>query len=406
MVTKKKKKKKKKKRVSNEQTQPIHEIKENKELVKEEIVEKEVEEPSIEPPKKRKRKKLNPKAVLVLFIILIPIIVLVAIHFLDKPKEEIKKEVKKEPKVEEKVVEEEKEEPKVKIVNEESTSRPFAVMINNVGVARPLQSGLQDAYIMYEIIVEGGITRYMALFLDQETERIGSIRSSRHYYLDYALENDSIYVHHGQSPQAQSDFYSLGIDRIVADNSKTGWRDKTLGVSSEHTLFTSIAKLKNGVGSKRTTRNKDLLLKYSVDPVDLSSIEGSKDANNVSINYSNSVTSSYEYDSENQVYKRFVNGKAHTDYVTKKQYTFKNIIVYQVGNYTIAGDEKGRQNLNNIGSGTGYYISNGKAIPIKWSKSSRSSQTKYMLDNGEDLVVNDGNTFIQIQPKGRTLSIS
>ena len=72
----------------------------------------------------------------------------------------------------------------VKIVNEKTESRPFAVMINNAPAARPVQSGLQDAYIVYEIIVEGGITRYMALFLDQNTARIGSIRSSRHYFLD------------------------------------------------------------------------------------------------------------------------------------------------------------------------------------------------------------------------------
>ena len=68
------------------------------------------------------------------------------------------------------------EEKKLQIVDENSTSRPYAIMINNINVARPLQSGLQDAYIIYEIIVEGGITRYMALFMDQDTERIGSIR--------------------------------------------------------------------------------------------------------------------------------------------------------------------------------------------------------------------------------------
>ena len=77
-------------------------------------------------------------------------------------------------------IEEGQEEPivavvkKLQIVDEKSKSRPFAVMINNISVARPLQSGLQDAYIIYEMIVEGGITRYMALFLDQDTERIGS----------------------------------------------------------------------------------------------------------------------------------------------------------------------------------------------------------------------------------------
>ncbi|MDO4376048.1 MAG: DUF3048 domain-containing protein [bacterium] len=295
---------------------------------------------------------------------------------------------------------------KLKIVNLDSKSRPYAVMINNIGVARPLQSGLQDAYIIYEMIVEGGLTRYMALFLDQSTERIGSIRSARHYYLDYALENDAIYVHHGRSPQAYEDFSKLGVDRIEVDNTTTGWRDKTLNVASEHTLFTSIEKLNKGIGSKRTERKKDLLLNYSVDSLDLTKYEGQTQANSVSIKYSSSMTSSYKYDPETKLYIRSVNGKEHTDYVTKQTYKFKNIITYQVKNYTLDDPEnKGRQGLENIGSGTGYYISEGIAVPITWEKKSRESQTIYKFKNGEELVVNDGNTFIQIQPKGQTLTI-
>lgn len=295
----------------------------------------------------------------------------------------------------------------LKIVDLNSKTRPYAVMINNLGVARPLQSGLQDAMIIYEMIVEGGLTRYMAVFQDQNTERIGSIRSARHYFLDYALENDAIYVHHGNSPQAAADFKTLNIDRISVDASKTGWRDKSLNVSTEHTLFTNIAKLNNGVGNKRKTRNKDFLLNYSETPIDLSTKEGAIKANNIEITYSGSVKSSYEYDESAQNYKRSVNGKAHTDYVTKKQYTFKNIITYQVSNTSLNdGSGKDRQTLDNIGSGEGYYITNGYAIPITWSKSSRSSQTVYKYKDGTEIDVNDGNTFIQIQPKGKNLIIN
>ena len=295
----------------------------------------------------------------------------------------------------------------LKIVDLNSKTRPYAIMINNLGVARPLQSGLQDAMIIYEMIVEGGLTRYMAVFQDQNTERIGSIRSARHYFLDYALENDAIYVHHGNSPQAAADFKTLNIDRISVDASKTGWRDKSLNVSTEHTLFTSIAKLNNGVGNKRKTRNKDFLLNYSETPIDLSTKEGAIKANNIEITYSGSVKTSYEYDESAQNYKRSVNGKAHTDYVTKKQYTFKNIITYQVSNTSLNdGSGKDRQTLDNIGSGEGYYITNGYAIPITWSKSSRSSQTVYKYKDGTEIDVNDGNTFIQIQPKGKNLIIN
>lgn len=354
--------------------------------------------------KKRLSKRRLVLAILLLLIILAPIVALGIAYFSPKPEPKIeKKEEKKEPeKKEEPVV----EEPKVKIVDVDSTSRPFAIMINNAPVARPVQSGLQDAYIIYEMIVEGGVTRYMALFLDQNTERIGSVRSARHYYLDYALENDAVYVHHGRSPQAASDFGSLGVTRIEVAEGKTGWRDTKLNVAWEHKLFTSIDKLKNGMSGKRSERNKELLLKYSIDSLDLANVLNSKPANKISINYSNNTTSSYEYDEVEKVYKRFVNNQEHKDYVTGKQYTFKNIITYQVSNYTIAGDEKGRQTLNNIGSGSGYYISEGYAIPINWSKSSRGAQTKYTLQDGTELVVNDGNTFIQIQPKGRSLNIS
>jgi len=293
---------------------------------------------------------------------------------------------------------------KVKIVNEDSTSRPFAVMINNISVARPLQSGLQDAYLMYEIIVEGGISRYLALFIDQSTERIGSIRSARHYFLDYALENDAIYVHHGQSPQAQSDFSKLGIERVVVDNSKTGWRDTSLNVSSEHTLFTSIEKLNKGTNKFRKERNKNYLLNYSADEIDMSSLEKSSSANKISLVYSSGTKVYYEYDESNKYYLRSTEIGPHTDYVTKQQYHFKNIIAYQVDNYTINdGENKGRQDIKNIGSGSGYYFSDGYMIPIKWKKDSRSSQTKYTYEDGTELKVNDGNTFIQIVPSSGSI---
>ena len=327
-----------------------------------------------------------------IFLVLISILLLTGCG--EEKTEEKPQEVKEEPKPAE-----------VKPVEVKSDKRPYAIMINNINVARPVQAGLQDAYLMYEIIVEGGITRYLALFKDVNTAQIGTVRSARHYYLDYALENDAIYVHNGNSPQAKSDFKTLRIDRIEANDATTGWREKN-GLAVEHTLYTSIAKLDAVAGKFRTKTNKSDLLKYSTDELDVSKLEGAKKADDVSIKYSNSTTSGYKYDATNKYYLRSVNNKPHTDYVTNKQYHFKNIITYQVKNNTIAGDKKGRQEIQNIGSGNGYFISNGYAVPIKWEKKSRDSQTKYTLLNGEELVVNKGNTFIQIQPMGMELKIS
>lgn len=288
----------------------------------------------------------------------------------------------------------------IKIVDVNSKTRPVAVMINNLNAARPYHSGLQDAYLVYEIIVEGGITRMMAIFKDKDTARIGSVRSSRHYYLDYALENDAIYVHYGWSPQAQSDISKLNVKNVNGLYDNAFWRDTSLNVAYEHTAFTSMEKIMNVAKNKgySLTSNKDLLLNYSSKDIDLKEEDGNVFANSVDIKYSNYLTTSYVYNSKDKLYYRSVNNKSHSDYVTKKQFSTKNIIISYVKNSSITNDTSGRQNLHNVGSGNGYYITNGIAVPITWEKSSRSAQTVYKYKNGKEIVVNDGNTFIQIAP--------
>lgn len=289
------------------------------------------------------------------------------------------------------------EEEKLEYIDLESNTRPIAVMINNHKAAQPNHAGLQDAYLVYEIIVEGGITRLMAVFKDQTTERVGSVRSARHYYLDYALENDAIYVHFGGSTIAKEQLKSLKINDVDGMNDSGFWRDRTLNVATEHTAFTKITNIKNAATKKgyRMTSDKDLLLNYSGKEIDLSSKTGAVVANTVTIPYSNYTTTKYIYDATNKVYKRYINDKAHTDGVTKTQYTTKNIIVANIRNYDIGGT---LQELDNIGTGSGYFITDGYAMPIKWSKTSRSSQTVYSYLDGTEITVNDGNTYIQIQP--------
>ena len=296
---------------------------------------------------------------------------------------------------------------KLEIVDIESKSRPIAIMINNHPAARKFHTGLQEAYLTYEIIVEGGYTRYMSLFKDVQLEKVGSVRSSRHYFLDYVLENDAIYAHFGWSDPAMNDISSFGINNINGLYDDYTWRDTSLDRAYEHTAFTSIENITKQVNNKgyRTETNQDLLLNYSVDEINLESKNDSIVANNVSIQYSYYHTTSYEYDSVNKVYKRSMSGVANTDLVTGEQYTVKNIITYQVEDVAHESIDKLR-NLKNIGSGTGYYITNGYAVPITWEKSSRSGQTIYKYQDGNEIDVNDGNTFIQIQPKNMQLTIN
>ncbi len=295
------------------------------------------------------------------------------------------------------------------IVDENSRTRNYAIMINNHAQARINHAGLQDAYIVYEAIVEGGLTRMMAIFKDKEIARIGSVRSARHYFLDYVLENDAIYVHFGWSPQAQNDIGALQIDNINGLYDNIFWRDTTLGVAYEHTAFTSMENIKKFAQNKgyRTTSNQELLLNYNVEKVDISKREEAIIANNIDIVYSSYITTSYVYDVQNKVYLRFVNGEEHMTVDENKiptQITAKNIIIADMNNYSI--DNYGRQTLENIGTGKGYYITNGYALPIVWTKSARNSQTIYTYLDGTEIEVNDGNTYIQLHPSNQIVNIS
>ena len=299
------------------------------------------------------------------------------------------------------------EEKKLQILDLESDSRPIAVMINNHKTAQPLQTGLNDAYLVYEIVVEGGITRMLAVFKDADTEIIGTVRSSRHYFLDYAQENDAVYVHYGWSPQAEEDIYNLGINNIngMVDGAPF-WRDTSLDVPTEHTVYTSIEDLEQSIENKRyrITSDEDTLLKYSIDEIDLSIMDGATKADEIEIEYSDYQTNTFVYDEVNKVYKKYSNGEERKDYVTGETFTAKNIITYQVSNYSM--DSYGRQEIENIGRGEGYLISNGYAVPITWEKDAPSRQTVYKFLNGEEITVNDGNTYIQIQPENKNIEIS
>lgn len=297
------------------------------------------------------------------------------------------------------------EQPKkeLQILDLNSKTRPIAVMINNHPQAVAVQSGLQDAYLVYEMQVEYGLTRMMALFKDKNTAKIGSVRSSRHNYLDYAMENDAIYVHFGYSDIAEKQIPQLGINNINGLYDGAFWRDNTLNVAYEHTAFTNIEKVMANAKVKgyRTESDKKTLLNYSAEEVSLKEVENSINAKEVTLNYSAGTVVKYVYDEGTKTYKRYINGNANIDYVTKKQYTMKNLIAIKVQN-TFATGSTYLQDYKNIGIGDGYYITNGYAIPIKWSKESRSSQTIYKDLNGKEITVNDGNTYIGLIPLGNS----
>ena len=357
------------------------------------------------PPEKKKWTKKK-KAIIIMCIILVIAIAVAAFLVLNREKPKKKEKVK-----------ETVEEKKLTIVDEDSNERPIAVMIdNNIGSEK--HAGLQDSYINYEIIVEGGLTRIMALYKDKDVSLIGPVRSSRHYFLDYALESDAIYSHYGWSTYAENDIKTLGVNNIngLYDDAPF-WRDNT--IAAPHNVFTSTDKLYEFATTKNyeTTTEDWKLLNYTTDVINLNdpirtdvvvneqtgeeekvevTKEGLLTANSVTIPYSYYETRSYTYDTEREVYLRYMNNIPHTDKTTNEQLHYKNIIIMQVNNFQL--DNAGRQDLDTTGTGQGYYITNGYALPIVWTKSRRSAKTIYTYTDGSEVEINDGNTFIQIMP--------
>ena len=309
------------------------------------------------------------------------------------------------------VVEEEPAEPVIEIFN--GDARPMAFMIDNNKNAQP-QSALNSAYMVYEIIVEGGETRLMALFKGVTIDQIGPIRSARHYFLDYAMENDALYAHLGYSPQAERDFSVYGINNISGQAYDTGkartetakfWR--ATHKKAPHNAYTNTNAILQVAADKgyATTSTQESVLNYVADEVTLEA-ENAIVANTVTIPYATNHTVQYTYDATTQRYTRHSKGKLMSDELTGEAVTTKNLIITFANNYTLNdGENKGRQDVVTTGELDGYYITNGKAIPIKCIKPTRRDQTTYQDLNGNEINVNDGNTWVNVCPINASVTI-
>ena len=190
----------------------------------------------------------------------------------------------------------------------------------------------------------------------------------------------------------------------ITNASKAYWRDNN--IAAPHNVYTNTENLQNQAESMGYNLDSIewQLLEYSEKNIDLSTKENSMVAKNIDLIYSSYHTTGYYYDEQTKTYLRSMNNNLHNDYVTGKTYTAKNIIIEKIKNYSF--DSYGRQDLENIGTGEGYYITNGYAVPITWTKESRSSKTKYTYLDGTNVVVNDGNTWIQIMPIESNINIA
>lgn len=281
--------------------------------------------------------------------------------------------------------------------------RPYAVMINNIKVASP-QSGLSAADILYEVLVEYGITRFMAVFEAQDaladtTERIGSVRSARHYYVNLANELDAVYVHFGGTTFAYDkikETQATDIDGITGGFAGRAFsRDNS--IQAPHNVFLNYSMMLNEVfnSSMRSQWDSERDKFFQFYEQDTTPASGQK-ADKVTIQFSQSVRPYLVYDSESGEYTRYQFGVLHSDANNDQALTFKNIII-QYAKHSPKSNEYITIDLDNT-EGDGYYITNGVAVPIVWKRNETPNECHYYDLEGNELSINVGKTYIAIYP--------
>lgn len=276
---------------------------------------------------------------------------------------------------------------------EEPTGRPYAVMINNDPKARP-QSGLHKADIVYELLAEGNITRFLAIFQSEHADRIGPVRSARDYYIELAKGYDALYVAHGYSPEAKEMLDNRVVDHIngMQYDGSLFKRDKSR-VAPHNSYITSEKILegaeKIGYEMGETPSSLTFLSNEEAD-----SLSG-ETAESALISYfsSNLFNVQYEYDDTTKKYKRFTNGELTIDLDSGEPVLLDNILIVESRHRII--DSVGRREIDVTSGGKGYLLQRGQYQEVEW-KNTDGKVLPYLNEKHVGLVA--GKTWINFVP--------
>lgn len=293
-----------------------------------------------------------------------------------------------------------------------TNKRPVAVMINNLKQALP-QIAVSEADVIYETLEEGGITRLLCIYNDySDIPEIGSIRSTRDYYIDITDAHDAILVHAGGSTYAYtalSERNTAHLDGLyLSQFYRSPERMKTM--SKEHTLMVSGSGIDEAISYKgyRTTTDNPSPLTFSE-----SFSLGEQNANHISIPFSIGynanpyITSYFDYGSSSKLYHKGHFNTPHIDGDDGQQLTFKNVITLTCPMNIIKGDPLGCIQVHFTGTGKGTYFVEGTSREIVWSKPSRgAAYTLYESDGVTPLVLAPGKSYIAVVPTGTNITVT
>lgn len=297
---------------------------------------------------------------------------------------------------------------------ETASLRPLAVMIPNDASALP-HYNLSKADILYEVPVEGNMTRLMGIFGDWTTlERVGNIRSCRDYFVYWAFEWDAIYIHAGGPFYIHDVIGRHDTQNIDALSAPEGVFYRTTDRSAPQNLYFDGSSLLKEAGRLsypleiREGYRDNLHFQFSREENRLDQYSQASFAKKIYLKNAYPVTGTwFEYNEGDGLYYRFqsISNGAHMDAATGKQLAFKNIILQFT--YSEVRDSQGYLAFQCIDSSRdGWYFTNGKAIHINWRKDSDYGSTRYYDDNGNEILLNTGKTMICILRDGSTFSFA
>ncbi len=279
----------------------------------------------------------------------------------------------------------------------------IAVVIDNHELARP-QYGLAQAGLVYETEVEGGITRYLAFFTSyDDVEKIGPIRSARHYFLDWSQGFSSLFVHCGGSPQALAELAGSPINNLN-EFYKNEYFQREQELPQPHNIFTSISKINkyleenDFLSSNIKTYRQRFYNKNTPE-------KKNKQSQIVNIMYKSGYKVRWEYNKQKNLYIRYLDGEKH---ITGKENTVtsKNLIIQYIP--ATIKDEQLRLERQTLGEGKAIVCQNGYCQNGYWKKRSKNQATQYFSKTatGEytDIKLIPGTTWIEIvKPKSKII---
>ena len=289
---------------------------------------------------------------------------------------------------------------------DKQSDRPVAVMLNNIQAALP-QFGNSRADVIFEIVAEGGITRMLALYQDvSDVEQIGSIRSTRPYYIDVAQGYDAILIHCGGSTDAYSQMSSRGTDHV--DGIYTDaifWRDQERArtVGSEHSMFTSGALITDYLAQSgfRLTRNGD----YDQTFTDQDPIPAGEQALHVLVPISGYKSTGFDYDAQAGQYLVSQFDGPYQDGQDDSQVAVENVLILHTS-VSGTGDSYDHMRVTTTGSGSGLYCQGGHWAEITWHRDSLDEPFCYTLADGSALALGRGTTYVCIVSNSCDVEIS